>query len=309
MLVASRSAAAHPPRRARRALCAAMLLALALTAAPSMAEYLAQDIPPGASAVETVLHADLVGALNPDGAMVTFGGYRRWIHGFHPVHALPSSYLQAGGMLGINPAYTQVSLYGEWMPAIFAQLRLQYDLYGYFGSNGALLSFPSKDARFGDDEIDALKGQEESGLGHRILFQPTLRAKLGPVYLRNQTDVAYYRFDARGPYFFEREYDTLLKDGDLLLANRTHALLELWKGSGDSQVLLAGPFYDVTHALDAALTRQRVGAAVYWVPKERVWALSRPRFYAEAGYNLHDRNRGHEFFAVFGVGVDYDLFK
>jgi hypothetical protein len=224
------------------------------------------------------------------------------------VEAVPSSYLQAGTMLGVNPAYAQASVYGEWMPAIFAQLRLQYDLYGFFGANGALLSFPSARSPFGDREIDALKGHEESGIGHRLFLQPTLRGKIGPLYLRNQTDIAYYRFDARGPFFFEREYDTLLKDGDFLLANRTHALFELWKGKTD-QILLAGPFYEVTHAADAGLTRQRIGLGVYWVPVDRLWSLSRPRFYAEVGYNAHDRNRNHEPFAVFGVGFDYDLFK
>jgi len=266
------------------------------------------EVPPGKSDTETVLHADLVGAANPDGAMLVLGAYRRWIREFDKVHGIPSAYLQGGAMLGVNPAYVQASVYGEWMPAIFAQLRLQYDLYGFFGSNGALLSFPSAEARFGDREIDALNGQEESSLGHRILLQPTLRAKAGPLIFRNQTDVAYYRFDGRGPYFFEREYDTLLKDGDFLIANRTHVLYEAWKGKGD-EMLLAGPFYEVTHAADAKLTRQRIGAALYWVPKERVWSLSRPRLYAEIGFNVQDRNRDDEVFAIFGVGFDYDFLK
>lgn len=291
----------------RPRLVAACCLLTLLLASPGWAALpLASDVPPGKSAIETTVHADVVGAVNPDGAMVLLGAFRRWISQFDNVHGIPSSYLQAGTMLGLNPAYAQASIYGEWMPAIWAQLRLQYDLYGFFGENGALLSFPSADARFGDDQIDALEGQEESGLGHRILFQPTLRAKLGRFYLRNQTDLAYYRFDANGPYFFEREYDTLLKDGDFLLANRTHVLYELWKGRAE-QILLAGPFYDVTHAADAGITRQRIGTAFYWVPKDTLWILSRPRIFAEIGYNMQDRNRDNEGFAVFGVGFDYDL--
>jgi len=267
---------------------------------------LASDVPPEKSPIETVLHADALGFVNPEGPMLVVGAFRRWINEFDPVHAVPSSYLQAGTTLGINPAYAQASIHGEWLPAIWAQLRLAYDLYGFFGDNGALLSFPSADSPFGDDQIDTLEGQEESGLGHRILFQPTLRAKLGRFYFRNQTDVAYYRFDGKGPFFFEREYDTLLKDGDFLIANRSHIMFELWKGPVD-QILLAGPFYDVTYAVDASLTRQRIGAAFYWVPKDDLWFLKRPRLFAEIGYNLQDRNRDNEGFAVFGVGFDYDL--
>jgi hypothetical protein len=289
-------------------LAAALALACFL-ATPAWAALVADDVPPGKRAVETVVHADLVGAVNPDGAALLLGAYRRWTSAFHPVEAVPASYLQAGTMLALNPAYAQASVYGEWMPAIFAQLKLQYDLYGFFGDNGALLSFPSADAKFGDDEIDDLEGQEESGLGHRILFQPTLRGKLGPLFLRNQTDVAYYWFDARNPYAFEREYDTLLREsGDVLVANRSHLLFQAWRGTGES-ILLAGPFYEVTHALDAGITRQRVGAALYWVPVEALWLFSRPRLYGEMGINMQDRNRDDGFFAVFGAGVDYDLLK
>jgi hypothetical protein len=285
------------------------LFVLLLTASLGQAATLiADDVPPGKTPVETVAHADLVGIANPEGFSLVVGAYRRWVSEFDRVEAIPSSYLQAGTMLGINPAYAQGSVYGEWMPALFAQVRLQYDLYGYFGTNGALLSFPSATAPFGDDEVKALKGQEESTIGQRLFFQPTLRGKLGPLYLRNQTDLAAYWFDGRGPYFYEWEYDTLLKSGDALIANRTHALFEAWKGK-DNEILLMGPFYEVVYARGAELTRQRLGAAFYWVPMERVWSLSRPRFYAEIGYNLQDRNRDNQAFAVFGIGFDYDLLK
>jgi hypothetical protein len=288
---------------------AALPLLVCLLATPGWAALVADDVPPGKRAIETVAHADLVGAVNPDGAQLVLGAYRRWISEFHKVEAIPTSYLQAGTMLALNPAYAQASLYGEWTPAIFAQLKLQYDLYGFFGDNGALLSFPSAGARFGDDEIDALEGQEESGLGHRVLFQPTLRGKLGPLFLRNQTDVAFYWFDARNRYAFEREYDTLLrKTGDFLVANRSHLLFQAWRGAGET-ILLAGPFYDVTHAVDAGLTRQRVGGALYWLPVENLWLFSHPRLYGEFGYNMQDRNRDNQFFAVFGAGFDYDLLK
>ncbi len=279
--------------------------ALAQTPTPSRSPVAEE---PQIARTETALQADLVGEANPEGVMLVVGGFRRWIQEFDRTYGIPASYLQAGGMLGVNPAYAQASVYGEWMPALFAQLRLQYDLYTYFGANGGLLSFPSADARFGDKEVDARKDQEESGAGHRILFQPTLRAKVGPFILRNQTDAAYYLFPGSGPYFHELEYDTLLKNGDFLVANRTQALFEAWKGKQD-EVLLAGPYYEVTHAGDADLTRQRAGGVLYWVPKENVWLLDRPRIYAQFGVNLQDRNRDHELFAVFGVGFDYDLLK
>ncbi len=252
------------------------------------------------------LHADLFTRLNPNGVMLSVGGYRRIITGKDEETGLPSSYLQGGFAVGANPAYSQASAHIEWMPAIFATIRLQYDLYRFFGTNGSLISFSDANAKFGKAQINALSGKEEDGFGHRIMVQPTVYAKKGPIVFRNQTDFSYYRFDGKGPFFYEAEYDTLLKDGDLLLANRTMLLYEGWKGRKDAS-LLVGPFYEITHAAEADLTRERIGGQLYWVPAESVWSLKRPRIYSQIGVNLHDRNRNGELFGTIGFGFDYDL--
>ena len=180
----------------------------------------------GQSAAETVYHADIFGRMNTNVIMLTQGAFRRWSGPLDPEYEMPSSYQQLGIASGVNPAYAQASIYGEWKPAKFIQIRLQYDLQGYFGENGALLSFPSDDAKFGKKEVDELSGQEDTGWGHRLLLQPVITGKVGPVIIRNNTDLAYYRIGGRGPYFYEWEYDTLLKDGDFLINNMTAFLVE-----------------------------------------------------------------------------------
>ncbi len=252
------------------------------------------------------IQVDLYTRVNPDGVMLSLGGYRRLITGKRQAAGLGLSYLQGGFALGVNPAYGQVSLYLESMPAIFAKLRLQYDLYRFFGTNGSLLSFPDANARFGKAQIDALSGKEESGFGHRLMFQPTLFAKQGSVVFRNQTNLDYYFFDGKGPYFYEWEYDTLLKDGDLLLDNHSSLLYEAWNGR-DSSSFLCGPFYEITHAVGANLTRQRAGGELIWEPVRSLWSLNRPRIYSQVGTNLQDRNRQGEVFVTVGLGFDCDL--
>ena len=214
-------------------------------------------------------------------------------------------YTQIGFGLGVNPAYAKGSVHGEWQPAIFAKLRLEYDLYRFFGKNSGLLSFPNADAKFGEQELDVREGSEEKATGHRVLFQPTLYAKVGPMLLMNQTDLAYYRFNGDGPYFLELEYDTLVKDGDYVIANRTQILYPAWKGSGDA-ILYAGPYYEITHARDADLTRQRVGVQVHWVPADSLWGMNRPRIYMQTGVNIQDRNREGEMYMALGFGVDFN---
>ncbi len=282
---------------------AAVLIAAGIMLLTGVLPAQAKD-DPATGAAETVYHTDMVASLNPDGIMLIVGGFRRWSGPLDQEYGIPSSSNKLGFTLGVSPAYAKASAYDEWQPAIFAQVRLQYDLYRFFGENGALLSFPSADSRYGKHEVDALSGQEETGWGQRVLFQPVITAKAGPVIIRNTTDLAYYRFGGRGPYFLEWEYDTLLKDGDFLLNNRTAFLIKAWKGSR-TEMLLAGPFYEITHGARADITRQRSGIQVFWSPAESIGSFNHPRVYAQIGMNLQDRNRDNEAFLTAGLGFDF----
>jgi hypothetical protein len=255
--------------------------------------------------VQNTLTADLAGSRNPDGVMLTIGGFRKWIQETDE-QGMPSRYVQTGANLGVTPAYAKASVYTEWGPLIFATVRLEYDLYDFFGTNSALLSFPNARARFGRHELKELKGREETGTGQRILLQPTLYAMAGPVIIMNQTDLAYYRFDGDGPYFLDWEYEMLIKSGDSAVANRTQFLIPAWKGSGQA-LLYTGPTYEITHARDADLTRQRAGWFAYWVPVDTLQGMNRPRIYSLVAFNIQDRNRQGEIYLALGFGTDFDL--
>jgi len=256
--------------------------------------------------VRTVLQADLAAQSNPDGLMITLGGFRRWVRWTDKDMGIPSSYLQAGFGLGTTPAYGQASVHAEWLAAMFANLRVQYDLFRFYGTNTSLLSFPSATASFGRSDVNALKGKEEEGNGSRLLIRPTLYAKAGPVIIVNQTDLAYFHFTGKGPYYLEWTYETLIRDGDHVIQNRTNFLFPIVKSSGDTP-LLAGPYYEIMHAAAANLRRQRGGVMAYWVPWEAAGALKRPRFYAQISHYIEDRNRKGEYMAAFGMGFDLDL--
>jgi hypothetical protein len=256
--------------------------------------------------VRTVFEADLAAQLNPDGLIISLGEYRRWIRTSDADLGIPSSYLQTGLGAATTPGYGRISMHAEWLAAVFAKLRVQYDLYRFYGTNTSLLSFPSATAGFGKAEVDALEGREEAGNGSRLLIRPTLYAKAGPVIIVNQTDLAYFHFAGKGPYFLEWTYETLLKDGDHVLENRTNFLFQLVKGPGDVS-FLAGPYYEVMHAAAADLKRQRAGVMAYWIPREAIGALQRPRFYAQIGHYFQDPNRDGEYMAALGMGFDLDL--
>lgn len=251
------------------------------------------------------LQADLGGRFNPLGLKFRLGAICRHEYG-EPLRADWSRpYLEGGFSASISPARAVASAHVEWMQLAFLVLRAQSDLYRYLGANGALLEFPEKNAPFGDAAMDAAAGHELSRFGGRGLLQSTLRAKLGRIVVQNQTDLAWYAFGNGGPYFLEREYDTLLKNGDGLVANRTAILAELW-ASGSEGKLWIGPTYEVQRTFVGGLRRQRLGGAMHFCPTGKLGAVARPRLVFQIGVNLQDANRDGQLFLAGAIYADFD---
>ncbi|HET9555308.1 MAG TPA: hypothetical protein VFP50_20250 [Anaeromyxobacteraceae bacterium] len=292
------------PRRpvAAFVVAAALLLTAALPA--RAAEPAERPVSP--SAARTTLSADLVARAAPAGLYLALSALRRWDQPDGDSLLLRGRYLQAGVAAGSSPSLAQAGLFAEWVPLAPLQLRLQYDALLYYGAFGSLVRLPSASAPFGPAALRALDGTEESALGHRLLATPVLRARLGRLVLRNETQLALYRLPARGAFVYDAEYDTLLASRDAVVSNRLAALWEAWRGPGDA-LLLAGPAWEVTHSGKAGLTRQRAEAVLFWSPADRLGPFARPRIFGVGGVNVRDRNRQGDPFAVVGAGADLDL--
>ncbi len=251
------------------------------------------------------LAGSMLGRINPQA-----GGFQgsiryRNVYKYSDEYKMESAYWQTSFGVGISPAVIQAGVHAEWMPWLFLVMRVEYDYYAYLGVNNALLSFKSPDEHYGNSVLED-RDDEKTASGHHFLFQPSLQGKIGNVVLRNQTDLSYYRFSGRGPYYWEPAHDILLKDGDLLFANRTFVLYELYRKS-PAETLLAGPYYEVTYADAANITQQKVGAAVYWTPADSLWQLKNPKVVMVTGYHLQDPNREGSLFLMLGAGFEYSL--
>lgn len=212
-------------------------------------------------------------------------------------------YTQGGFQLRVSPAFGKAGVHVEWLPIAILQLRLQYDRYAFFAKHGSLLAYASGDEPFDDDVIEARRGEEKVGAADRILFQPTLRLKLGHWLVRNKTDFALFEFSGKGPYYHERGYDTLLKINDRLLYNQLMLLYEFIHNE-EGKTLLFGPFHEYLQTSHAGLERSLVGLSVYFVPREKYRSFKTPRFWLQAGQYLQDRNRDNEFYFLAGFGAD-----
>lgn len=248
-------------------------------------------------------YGDLAGRINPQG-LGFFGGINyRNIYRYDETYEVESAYWQTGLGLGVSPATLQAGLHFEWMPWLFLPLRLKYDYFQYSGTNGALLSFNSPNSPYGDD-VRNNRHDAETGSAHRFVFQPTLQGKIDRFIIRNQTHIAFFRFSGRGPYFLEPGEDTLLKDDDLLVTNRTQLLYSFFLDQGGKK-LLAGPYYEIAHASQANITQQKLGLALYWEPAVSIRYLGRPHLGVMTAYHLEDPSRQGQLFLLIAAGFEY----
>jgi hypothetical protein len=248
--------------------------------------------------------ADLDGfaVVAPDGVQATGAlGLRRTLAG-DPRE--PDAYLQAGALGSLTLAYGTAGAYLEVQPAPFLVLRAERSATRYFGRWGALLFFPSSASPFGDAEMKALKGREEAAWGSRWTLQATPQARLGPLVFRHQLTFAWWRFSGRGPWFYEYENDTLLRDGD---RTRDHQTFLSWESRLGAFRTYVGPTWQQTRAMEAGLLRKRWGLALAFEaarPGAR-WGL--PRGGLILGRNQEDRNRKGDLYLALNLGTTFSF--
>ncbi len=248
------------------------------------------------------LDLDAFGAYAPDGVQVNLAasGRRVW----SGPREDPGAYLDLGGLAALNAAYAYAGLFAEGQPAPFLLLRAEGNAFRYFGTYGSLLSFAHPDDPFGKAVFEARKGEEEKGNGRRLLVQATPQARLGPLVFRHQATVAWWRFGGRGPWFYEFEYDTLLRDGDRTLDQQTSLA---WTFRPAQGALYVGPVFQHTRAERSGLTRRRLGLALAYEAAAPRGAWGTWRAALVAGRNQEDRNRRGDLYVTATLGSTWIL--
>jgi mRNA-degrading endonuclease RelE of RelBE toxin-antitoxin system len=163
--------------------------------------------------VQTIVQADLAAQSNPEGLMVSLGGFRRWIRGTDKDLSIRHVIFKQ-----VRPGLPRLwtGIRACRMAPLSLQTPCQYDSTGSM-ERTQLASFPQRHLG-----RPTLMRTERKMASSRLLIRPTLYAKAGPVIIVNQTDLAYFHFTGKGPYFLEWTYETLLQDGDHVIENRTN---------------------------------------------------------------------------------------
>lgn len=273
-------------------------VALPLAASLLIAAAMARAAPDTADGGRLSLQAGA--AVGPYGARVRAG--------WSETRALPGEGIlwrgreaSAGGTVGVTPASAQLGLEASIVPIAFLELRARYEVTGYAGMLGSLWRAPSRHAPFDDGDIE--RSRARPGVRHTLLLAPALRARLGRLVLRNETDLSFIALSRRSGWYRLPEEDTLVAPRDLIVSDQLAALVEAWRGRGEAGLLL-GPAAEITWAARADLTRVRLGGIAVLTLSDRLGTLSRPRLFASAGVAARDRNRAGEPFAVVGMSAD-----
>jgi hypothetical protein len=291
-----RASSSHPPRTHNQ---------------PAPAQTASVAPPPsgitGPDGVRRYWMADayLVGGFNQLTLALLTGLRFRWDQPRSDNLVLDNRRFEIGFEVNVNPGFTSLGGYAEWTPLQILILRLQTDVYAHYGTYGAIMRFDRPDVGFGDALRDICQGCR-AGFNQRVLARAVLQAQLGPVAVRNQTDVGFYALHGDEPYYILIEHDILAARREVIVVNESQLLFEPYRQS-DKTGLFIGPMYHFARTLFAGVQRQRVGAFAEWIFHRKLGPFARPRAIGFAGYHIQDVNRGGGAIALMGVGSEFDL--
>lgn len=249
----------------------------------------------GASAeeVERTWGGGIAAQVNPAGIRVDLhGGLRRRLFG-STSPLLKDARVEVGFTEQLSPAYNRLGVHVVVSPLSILDLKAGVDGFGYFGTFGHLVAFPSYDSDFGDDARRAIRDQAVARVGARLYLSPTLKFRRGRVSVRLSADFDWWRpRNAPRSFYYEPFSGTLMNaEGDALVSGGNLLLVDLQ--SDRPGHLQAGVFHDYLEVYDAPENRkQRIGPIVYLKLRDRRFGLPKPALSAGVLGYLESPDRG-----------------
>lgn len=254
----------------------------------------------GANPSTEWLQAVQLGAsANPSGLRLLWSGSIRRTFEWRTAED-PWSSLEGGTVLALTPAFGQAGLFAEWQPVPVLVLRIQGDQQRSTGHYGGTLSFAQASDPFGTPDLERRRGEEEPAGARRALVRTTLQYQAGPLVLRAPLSLLWTRAAGRGPWLYDPEYDTLLRDGDRLQDLQFQVG---WNGRVQGGWLTWGPGYHVTRTREAGLERRRAGLFAYFTRPRALGPFQRPYLAVQAGRVLRDPNRTGQIYTEAALGA------
>lgn len=189
-------------------------------AAPPPVEEVAEAPTPRIPRDRLFWELQAAGRLNPLGLIGNFKlQYRRMLFQSDS-RLLKDSYLSAGLVGNLTPAFTRVGLGLQFQPVAVLTLQGSYEVVGWLNSFDQLQAFTDpRTADYSDPALDA--GESRFAYGGLLHLQARAQAQVGPMVLRNAAQ--FYRYDARldagEVAFYELQLDLLVPNKGWAFSN------------------------------------------------------------------------------------------
>jgi hypothetical protein len=142
-----------------------------------------------------------------------------------------STSLKIGLQNDVTPAFERLGFFVQIEPiAIFDIKVTAAGAFYYKALSFGFLDLAGYTSEYYSPGADSIVQQDK--LGFQLAVKPTFKFALGPVLFSNTFTLEYFNLGAGG-FFYERNYDTVLKYQDFCIANETYLLFDL-------KVLLVG---------------------------------------------------------------------
>ncbi len=147
-------------------------------------------------------------------------------------------YVAPGPELEVSPAYVRAGARVHVVPIAVLDITADVLAVSYFGTFGGMNDFDTPEGDYSEEALatPAALERSHSGLGVRYSVTPTLQAKVSHLCLAFPQEFTHFSMvrpaDAKGDYWYENQYDALLKWDDTLMVN---SALAFWAFREDSK--------------------------------------------------------------------------
>ncbi|MBM4368303.1 MAG: hypothetical protein FJ102_18970 [Deltaproteobacteria bacterium] len=181
--------------------------------------------------------------------------------------------LGAGPYVELTPAYARAGGRVHFVPIAVLDISAEALATGYFGTFTGVTDFDTPDADFSEAafETEAVMARNHAGFGFRYGVTPTLQAKVSKFILAMPQEFTRFTMivpeGATGDYWYEPQYDALMKWDDTLMVNSG---LAFWafreKSDEDPRMFWAGVRFDHQYVFGTGDRQLKLGPMVVFKP-------------------------------------------
>lgn len=175
----------------------------------------------------------------------------------------------------LTPAYARGGARVHFVPLAILDITAEALATGYFGTFSGVTDFDSADADYSEKVFDSgeIDDRRNAGFGFKYGITPTLQAKVGKFIVAMPQEFTRFTMfqpdDARGAYWYEPQYDVLMKWDDTLMLN---SALAFWafreKTDDDARMFWLGARFDHLYVFGTEDRQLKLGPMMVWRPSK-----------------------------------------